>query len=145
LRLSGPSGAGETDASLARFPQENIMADTTRENLAEAGNQVADAAKKAATWVEDKTGLGCGSEKNKADIQPHMSVVSSCGCTMGKADHVDGGAIKLTKNDSPDGQHHFVPVAWVDHVDNHVHLNKNSEETKQGWKSDAGSCRACGA
>jgi hypothetical protein len=33
----------------------------------------------------------------------------------------------------------------VDHVDNHVHLKKNSDETKAGWKSDAASCANCGA
>ena len=59
---------------------------------------------------------------------------------MGKVDHVEGGAIKLTRNDSPDGQHHFVPASWVDHVDNHVHLTKNADETKRNWKSDAASC-----
>ena len=41
---------------------------------------------------------------------------------MGKVDHLDGDAIKLTRNDSPDGQHHFVPTSWVDHVDNHVEV-----------------------
>ncbi len=109
-----------------------------------AGHKVVDGAKHAAEFVGDKTGLGCGSEKSAADIKPHMSVVSSCGCTMGKVDHVDGGAIKLTKNDSPDGQHHFVPCSWVDHVDNHVHLNKNADETRSGWKNDAASCASCG-
>ena len=38
--------------------------------------------------------------------------------------HHGSDKIKLTKNSSPDGQHHFVPVAWIDHVDTHVHLNK---------------------
>ena len=74
------------------------------------------------------------------DIQPHMAVVSPCGCTMGKVDHMEGGAIKLTRGDGPDGQHHFIPADWVDHVDNHVHLRKNADETRQGWKSDARSC-----
>jgi len=73
-----------------------------------------------------------------------MEVVSSCGCTMGKVDHLEGGAIKLTKNDSPDGQHHFIPTGWVDRVDNHVHLKKNSQETEQGWKPDAAACAGCG-
>ena len=43
----------------------------------------------------------------------------------GKVDHFQDGKIKLTKNGSPDGQHHFVPVALIDHVDAHVHLNKS--------------------
>jgi hypothetical protein len=113
-----------------------------KDTLKHAGQKVAEKAGQAKDWVEDKTGLGCGTDKGTA-IRPHMDVISSCGCTVGKVDHVEGSAIKLTKNDSPDGQHHFVPTAWVDHVDNHVHLNKNADETRQGWKADASGC--CGA
>ena len=37
--------------------------------------------------------------------------------------------IKLTKHSSPDGDHHdFIPVSWVDHVDQHVHLSKTGDE-----------------
>ena len=43
----------------------------------------------------------------------------------------------LTKNDSPDGKHHFIPTAWVENVDSHFHLKKNSVEMELGWKSDA--------
>jgi hypothetical protein len=117
------------------------MADI-KDTLKDAGHKVAEAAGQAKDGVADKTGLGCGSAKGVADIKPHMSVVSSCGCTVGKVDHVEGGAIKLTRNDSPDGQHHFVPTSWVDHVDNHVHLNRNADETKRDWKADAATC--CG-
>ena len=105
-----------------------------KDTLKNAGEAVKEKAEEAACWAKDKMGMG---SKNPADIQPHMPVISSCGCTMGKVDHVEGDRIKLTKNDSPDGQHHFVPTAWVDHVDNHVHLNRNADQTKQGWKSDA--------
>lgn len=113
-----------------------------------AGQTVADKAGQAADWVKDKTGMGqkeCGTTRSTADIQPHMTVVSSCGCTMGKVDHLEGNSIKLTKNDSTDGMHHFVPTSWVDHVDDHVHLSKNADETRQGWKADAASCSSCGA
>ena len=67
-------------------------------------------------------------------------VIASCGKKIGVVDRVEGNAIKLTKKDSPDGQHHFIPTGWVEHVDSHVHLTKNSMETEQGWKSDAMSC-----
>lgn len=87
----------------------------------------------------------CGAIRSVSDVKPHMTVVASCGCTMGKVDHIEGNTIKLTKNDSPDGQHHFVPTSWVARVDDHVHLNKNSDETKREWKSDAASCASCGA
>ena len=107
----------------------------------DVGHKIAEGAAHAVDYVKEKTGMGgCGPAKSVADIQPHMDVIASCGCKMGKVDHLEGGAIKLTKNDSSDGQHHFVPTGWVARVDEHVHLSKNADETKQGWKADAASC-----
>ena len=60
-----------------------------------------------------------------SSITEHMDVIAADGEKIGKVDHFQDGRIKLTKNDSPDGQHHFVPLDWVDHVDAHVHLNKS--------------------
>jgi hypothetical protein len=77
---------------------------------------------------------------NLSGVRERMDVIASCGKKVGVVDHVEGGAIKLTKNDSADGQHHFIPADWVDRTDAHVHLNRNSEQTAQGWKSDAASC-----
>lgn len=69
-----------------------------------------------------------------APILEHMDVIASDGMKVGTVDHMEGtNQIKLAKNSSPDGQHHYVPVAWVDHVDAHVHLNKSSVETRAGW------------
>ncbi len=75
-------------------------------------------------------------------IKERMDVIASCGKKMGVVDRVEGGAIKLTKKDSTDDMHHFIPLGWVDRVDSHVHLSKNSMETEVGWKTDAASC-AC--
>ena len=63
-------------------------------------------------------------------IKEHMSVIAADGEAIGKVDHVQDGRIKLTKNDSPDGQHHFVPLHWIDHVDAHVHLGKTLAEIR---------------
>ena len=105
----------------------------------EIGHKIGEGVSKAAEVVKEKIGMG-GSAKAIADIKPHMDVVASCGCTIGKVDHMQDGAIKLTKNDSPDGQHHFIPSGWVERVDGHVHLNKNSMEATRDWKADAASC-----
>jgi hypothetical protein len=44
--------------------------------------------------------------------------------------------MKLTKTDSDaDGEHHFIPLAWVDHVDQHVHLKQSGAEAKARWKT----------
>ncbi|WP_237482454.1 DUF2171 domain-containing protein [Lichenibacterium dinghuense] len=60
-----------------------------------------------------------------------MEVYASDGTKVGTVDHMDGpDRFKLARSTSPDGQHHFVPLTWVDHVDRHVHLNKTVSEMK---------------
>ena len=134
------------------------MANTIKDKVADAGHTVADAAKNVGhkiakgtddtvEFVKEKTGMDDpaeGTNTGIAGIKEHMNVIASCGKKVGVVDHVEGSAIKLTKKDSPDGQHHFIPVDWIERVDSHVHLKKNSKETEQGWKSDAVSC-GCGA
>jgi len=112
-----------------------------------AGQKVAQGAEKAVDFVKDETGMGGpaeGTNAGVAGIQDHMNVIASCGKKIGVVDRVEGATIKLTKKDSPDGQHHFIPVGWIERVDSHVHLTKNSEETEQNWKADAASC-GCGS
>ena len=58
-------------------------------------------------------------------IKEHMDVIDSTGKMVGQVDYMDGAdKIKLTKSSSPDGYHHLVPAAWIDHVDTKVHLKK---------------------
>lgn len=76
-------------------------------------------------------------------IEEHMDVIASCGKKVGVVDSLEGNAIKLTRKDSPDQQHHFIPLDWVEEVDESVHLNKNSMETEQDWKSSADACGSC--
>src|SRR5690348_13169163 len=83
-----------------------------------------------------------GTDLGVEEIRDHMDVIASCGKKVGVVDHLEGKTIKLTQHDSPDGKHHFIPVSWVDHVDSHVHLNRNSKETEQGWQSEASGCGA---
>jgi hypothetical protein len=69
-------------------------------------------------------------------ITEHMDVLSSDRKAVGKVDRLEGiDKIKLTRQSSPDGQHHhFIPVSWVDHVDQHVHLNKTGAEVTTHWQ-----------
>jgi hypothetical protein len=46
-------------------------------------------------------------------IQEHMEVVGSCGNHVGTVDHVEGSRIKLAKNDSKDGKHHYLPLSTI--------------------------------
>lgn len=119
------------------------MASKIKDKVAEMGHNIAEGAEKAADVVKEKTGLGTPSKDRDAGlqgIQEHMDVIASCGTKVGVVDRVENGAIKLTKNSSPDGQHHFLPAGWVESVDDSVHLKKNSKETAQNWKTSAADC-----
>lgn len=74
-------------------------------------------------------------------ITQHMDVIAADGQSIGKVDHMQDGRIKLAKTSSPDGQHHFVPLDWIDHIDQHVHLNKTLSairaQASGAGKSDA--------
>ncbi len=108
------------------------------------GHKFAEGASEAATYIKDKTGMGCatkGDNRGANGIKEHMDVYASCGKKVGVVDHLEGNTVKLTRNDSPDGQHHFIPTAWVGRVhENHIHLTKNSVEAENNWKNDAASC-----
>jgi hypothetical protein len=67
-------------------------------------------------------------------ITEHMDVIASDGVKIGIVDHLDGqDKIKLARTTAPNGQHHYIPLAWVDHVDTHVHLTKASAEARAAW------------
>ena len=72
-----------------------------------------------------------------SQIKEHMEVLASDGAHVGTVDHIQGqDRIKLTKSDSPDGLHHFIPLDWVDHVDAHVHLSKAADEVVDEWEDE---------
>ena len=70
-------------------------------------------------------------------IKEHMEVLGSDGVHVGTVDHLEGqDQMKLTKTDTDaDGEHHFIPLAWVDRVDKHVHLKQSGAEAKARWKT----------
>jgi hypothetical protein len=71
-----------------------------------------------------------------SQIKEHMDVISADGSKIGSVDHLEGtNQIKLTKHDASDGKHHLIPMSWVDHVDQHVHLNKAANDAKAQWKA----------
>lgn len=68
----------------------------------------------------------------KMRIKEHMEVSDSRGQHVGTVDGLEGDRIKLTRSDSSDHMHHFVPLDAVDRIDdNRVYL-------KQGTQSPAG-------
>ena len=59
---------------------------------------------------------------DRQDIRAHMEVVGSDGLHIGTVDHVEGDRITMTRNDSPDGSHHYVALADVIRADDRVHV-----------------------
>lgn len=69
-------------------------------------------------------------------IQPHLPVRGSVGEAFATVDHLDAGnTIKLTKDDQ--GHHHWIPLAWVTRVDDHVHLDRPSDQAKAEWSTSS--------
>ena len=107
--------------------------DWAKEKAHQAGHKIDEVTQKAEHKAKETFGE-TGPAGTPADIREHMDVFGSCGNKLGKVDHVQGGHIKLTKNDSPDGMHHVIPMSWVSRVDEHVHLSKNCGEAKREWQ-----------
>ncbi|MDI1327455.1 MAG: DUF2171 domain-containing protein [Brevundimonas sp.] len=69
-----------------------------------------------------------------SQIREHLEVVGSDGEHVGRVDHVLGDQIELARLDLADGfKHHMIPVSWVDHVGEHVHLNVTRDEARARW------------
>ncbi len=134
-----------------------IMATNLKDKATEAGHVVADAAKsaghkiaegaeKAVKFVKEQTGIGgpgaCDPAKMaQASVQApvireHLEVVGSCGKLVGRVDKVEGISIKLTKDSTQaDGEHRYIPTAWVESVDTKVHLNKPCGDVQEQWQA----------
>lgn len=117
--------------------KEEVSLRKTAEDLVK---NVTDTVRSTKVEIEDTRNGSVGTARGFVAAQDahliieHMDVVSSDGKTVGVVDHMDGtDRIKLTKTSSPDGQHHFIPLAWVDHVDTHVHLNKAEAGVRSSW------------
>ena len=76
---------------------------------------------------------------NPADIQEHMLVVGSDGEHVGTVDHMEGSdRIKLIKRDPvAAGKHHFIPLSWVERVDDKVHLNMTTPDALAHWEAES--------
>jgi hypothetical protein len=73
---------------------------------------------------------------NTSNIREHMDVYGSCGQRVGVVDRVEGMSIKLSK-DTPEarGEHRFIPLVWVESVDEAVHLNRPCRDVQEEWQA----------
>ena len=63
-----------------------------------------------------------------SQIPPHAEVIGADGVHLGTVDHVEGGRLKLTRDDSSDGRHHYIDAGLVAEVeDGRVRLSANAD------------------
>lgn len=68
-------------------------------------------------------------------IREHMEVLGSDGEHVGTVDRCEGDSLKLTKNDpAAGGEHHYIPLAWINSVDQCVHLAHPGNEARANWQ-----------
>lgn len=73
-----------------------------------------------------------------SQIREHAEVVGSDGQHVGTVDHVDGSSIKLAKRDSSaGGEHHWIPLTWVESADATVRLNRTAAQAQEEWSDSA--------
>lgn len=109
-------------------------ADWAKEKAHQAGDRIDEAAQKLGHKAGRPLSESTGAVGSAADIREHMDVYASCGTKVGRVDHVEGDTIKLTKNDSPDGQHHRIPLSWVAKVHDHIHLDRDHKAVQGQWQ-----------
>ncbi|WP_333793835.1 DUF2171 domain-containing protein [Hyphomicrobium sp.] len=69
-----------------------------------------------------------------SQIREHMEVVGSDGEHVGTVDRCEGDNLKLTKNDpAAGGEHHYIPLAWVNKVDQRVRLSHPGGSARANW------------
>lgn len=63
----------------------------------------------------------------KLRIKQHMEVTDASGQHLGTVDEVEDNRIKLTRTDSNDGLHHYVPIDDIEKIaDNRIYLKQTA-------------------
>jgi hypothetical protein len=71
------------------------------------------------------------------EISAHMEVVGIDDGHVGTVRRVEGSRIRLAKSVERAGSEHFVPVDWIKHVDDKVHLRKTASDAMREWRAAA--------
>lgn len=59
-------------------------------------------------------------EHDHSAIKEHMKIIGADGVAVGTVDHLNGERIKMTKDSSSDGKHHYLPAGLVAAVEGDV-------------------------
>jgi hypothetical protein len=73
------------------------------------------------------------------NIKEHMEVLGVDGAHVGTVDCLKGAdKVVLTKSDPKSGgQHHVIPIDWIDKVDDKVRLKKTAKDAMAQWQAAA--------
>jgi len=73
---------------------------------------------------------------NLPEIREGLEVYGSCGGRVGTVDRVEGRLLKLARDDpNAGGEHHYIPVLWVESVGDAIHLSKTCDEATHTWQT----------
>ena len=101
------------------------------------GDGVRDAGTPSADNTRGSAGSGRAGSGSAANIREHMKVVGSDGQHVGTVDRVvSDREIKLTRRDSPDDEHHFIPTDWVQDVGDTVRLDRTADDARREWRHE---------
>lgn len=86
-----------------------------------------------------QSGGGYASDTSMIDqVREDMTVIGPDGEECGRVDKVEDGRIKLTRNDSADGQHHYLDASQIEGIEgDEIRLSQTPE-----WNSSGESSRA---
>ncbi len=86
-----------------------------------------------------QSGDGYGSGMNMIEqVREQMTVIGPDGAQCGRVDSVEGDRIKLTRNDSADGEHHYLDASQIEGIEgDEIRLSEAPE-----WNSSGESSRA---
>jgi len=87
-------------------------------------------------YVEPRKSFATSSV-DAAQIIEHAEVLSADNQHIGTVDKVHGNQIKLTRKDSTDAEHHFIPLSWVASASGgEVRLNRNAYVVREHWGTE---------
>ncbi len=69
-------------------------------------------------------------------IREDMKVCGADGAEIGTVDRVEGERIKLTKADSPDGEHHYIELSQVDEIEGDTVRLSERGDTQFGMNAE---------
>jgi len=73
---------------------------------------------------------------NAAMIHERMEVLCSTGGYVGTVDEIVGGSIRLAHEDPESGgDYHYIPLDWVESVDEAVHLDRPFDDAMREWQT----------